>query len=113
MNLAYEKCEITEGDMVLFANTTDDGELSIPLDKWNEMDCPALVYITTRPTFKFGDRVRVTDSLLYKGCTGYLVPNSGDPEDPWDFCVILGMENADPKHRGRKISVHTMNIEHV
>lgn len=38
---------------------------------------------------KPGDRVRVVFSLLYVGQDGTVIPNSGLPDDPWDWNVIL------------------------
>lgn len=43
-----------------------------------------------------GDLVLVVDSLNYTGRRGVLKPNSGDPEDIWDYTVQLteGTENT-------------------
>lgn len=38
---------------------------------------------------QIGDRVRIKNSFLYTGRTGVLQPISEDPEDFWDFTVLL------------------------
>jgi len=37
----------------------------------------------------YGTKVRVTNSMLYTGRVGTLKPNSGHPEDFWDYNVEL------------------------
>jgi hypothetical protein len=39
--------------------------------------------------FNVGDRVVVKDTLLFNDRVGTLVPTSGEPDDPWDWCVEL------------------------
>lgn len=39
--------------------------------------------------YPFGAKVRVTNSMLYTGRTGFLRPTSSDPDDWWDYNVEL------------------------
>ena len=38
---------------------------------------------------RVGDRVEICNTLLYDGQMGRLLPNSGHPDDIWDFNVQL------------------------
>ena len=45
---------------------------------------------------KVGDRVIVTRSLLYTGRTGIVKPASNNPDDFWDFNVVLEGSRTEP-----------------
>jgi len=59
---------------------------------------------------RVGDRVRVTKSLLYTGREGVVQPNSGDPEDFWDFNVIL---DATADEESRRIGLDAYAVERI
>ena len=58
----------------------------------------------------FGTKVRVTNSMLYTGRTGVLGPISDDPEDIWDYTVVLDPAEGD-KVVDRKIGVSDFQVE--
>ncbi len=57
-----------------------------------------------------GTRVLVKDSRLYTGRTGILGPISDDPEDIWDYTVVLDDVPAD-KVTQRRIGVSDFQVE--
>lgn len=62
------------------------------------------------PLFKVGDRVRVTKSMLYTGRVGVVQENSGLPDDPWDFNVLLDADDIQ-NLPSRTIGIDSWNIE--
>ncbi len=68
-----------------------------------------------------GTRVRVKGTSLYDGRTGILMPNSGHPEDFWDYTVKLeaapipeGTSRILEKLYGERIiGVHDIQVESV
>lgn len=57
---------------------------------------------------QLGDRVRVTNSLLFDGRVGEIIPTSGHPDEIWDHYVTLEPEGL---YGSQRIGVSIDQVE--